>query len=163
MGRKSKNSILGKFINSLSSRRILYKLLLAFICIFVFYFIVYEAYNYVLRPINMNNIPLIKFENCNVKSKPQTDDGITFSNQNKLIYNNLKKKPVKNNKKEIMKQEYSYEEIFKILDDTKPTKKDINKKKEEVKKNHNTLKALKKPKNPVKAVKKSKNVFSVIE
>lgn len=171
--KKNKSTFINLF--KFSSIKILFlKLLIAFISIIIFYLIVYEAYNYVIRPVNMDNIPLVKYENNDYRQKPDAKDGIVFSNQNKMIYNSLNKnKTSKSNKaiKEHLNKEYSHDEIFKILENADNKENAYNKKtkKQNSQKNITPNKVTKNKeqrstvKQNIRNKKTSNNPFSIIE
>lgn len=55
-----------------------------------FSIICYTAYTYTVKPINMEQIPLIQKDEMPLRTKPDNPGGIVFSNQDKAIYNNLR-------------------------------------------------------------------------
>ena len=48
--------------------------------------VIYKAYNYYVKPIDLKNIPYIKNNKICDKIKFNENDGIIFSNQDKKVY-----------------------------------------------------------------------------
>lgn len=65
--------------------------LLFIISVGIFIFICNTAYKYTIKPIKIEQIPLIKKNQCTAKQEAKDGSGgITVSHQNKMIYNNFK-------------------------------------------------------------------------
>lgn len=75
---------------------------------------------YKSKPIDIKDLPLIKNTECS-KSKLEKDDGLIFYNQDKMVYNNITQKINQQNhsKYESMAEDFSYEEILRIVQDIK--------------------------------------------
>ncbi|WP_236870022.1 hypothetical protein [Candidatus Bandiella numerosa] len=92
--------------------------------------IIYKAYYYSRNPIDIEHIPLIKKDDRCIKRKFEQNDGLIFSNQDKLIYNSIKQKNEKiydsHSKSENITQDFSHKQIFDIVQDIKRDNMSIN-------------------------------------
>ena len=121
---KSKNPFFADHSKSL--RNFLLKAGFALMSVGIFIFVIYKAYKYALDPVNLENIPLVENTNKTVKKKFNRNDGLMFSNQDKVIYNDIAtgNKPKKNEKKGSKKisQDLLHQQIFDIVEDIKNPK-----------------------------------------
>lgn len=140
-------------------RRIIIKLLIIILSLSVFTLIIYKAYNYSIKPLDLKNIPYIKNRKCD-KIKFNENDGIIFSNQDKKVYDSLKQRNSYNQnlKSEKVIQDFSHKQIFDIVQEIK---------KDELKENQNNKsKRITKEKNTSNKIKKKKvntqSIFDVL-
>jgi histone acetyltransferase (RNA polymerase elongator complex component) len=87
-----------------------------------------------MRPVDVVNIPLIKNMHTCIKTKFTGNDGIIFSNQDKIIYNEMilkdKNKKREEKKPEEVAQDFSHQQILDIVKEIKNLKADENNKQE---------------------------------
>ena len=116
--KKRKNSFFAKHSKILKS--FVFKISLVIISIGIFILIIYKAYKYALDPIDLQNIPLIKSTNQSIKKGVNQNDGLVFSNQDKVVYNDItvSNKSTKKRPKKIS-QDFSHQQIFDIVQDIK--------------------------------------------
>jgi hypothetical protein len=104
-------------------RSIIIKLLVTVISLLIFMLVIYKAYNYYVKPIDLKNIPYIKNNKICDKIKFNENDGIIFSNQDKKVYDSLKQKKrdsyKQNLKSEKVIQDFSHKQIFDIVQEIK--------------------------------------------
>ena len=127
--KKDKNKIKTKKSRFYSSkitktlRSIIIKLLVIIISLLIFMLVIYKAYNYYVKPIDLKNIPYIKNNKKCDKIKFNENDGIIFSNQDKKVYDSLKQKKrdsyKQNLKSEKVIQDFSHKQIFDIVQEIK--------------------------------------------
>ena len=160
--RNRKKSFFASYAKSI--RDFILKLAFILINIGFFIFIIYKAYKYALDPVDLQNIPLIKYTNKPVKKKFNKNDGLIFLNQDKVIYNTIMKnsKSEKGKETEKILQDFSHQQIFDIVQDIKnvkntPRQMGQKSKKVDVKNNKKKIS----PKNIQKYGKR--NVFQVLD
>ncbi len=111
------------FSNGKALKQFIFKALFIIISIAIFFLVIYKAYYYSRNPIDIEHIPLIKKNDRCIKRKFEQNDGLIFSNQDKLIYNSIKQKNEKiydsHSKSENITQDFSHKQIFDIVQDIK--------------------------------------------
>lgn len=119
------------FSNRKAPKRFVFRALFIIACITIFFLIIYKAYNYAYNPVDIEHIPFIKKDDKCVKRKFEQNDGLIFSNQDKIVYNSIKQKGKKtnhsNSKSESVIQDFSHKQIFDIVQDIKKDSADIHK------------------------------------
>ena len=118
---KTKKSKSYFFKNSLSS--FIIKLLIIIISLSIFILVIYKAYNYSIKSIDLKKIPYIENNRSCDKREFDENDGLIFSNQDKKVYDSLKQKNKnsykKNSKSEKVTQDFSHKQIFDIVQEIK--------------------------------------------
>jgi hypothetical protein len=106
-------------------------ILFAFLPIGLFTSLTYFAYNYTVKPLDVGEIPFIKRDLTPLRIKPSNSGGIQFSNQDKMIYEQISDSPSKKEKlTQVNKakpsppptKKTSKESIFDVIDSAKNTK-----------------------------------------
>ncbi|MFQ3307722.1 MAG: hypothetical protein ACI8ZF_000986 [Candidatus Midichloriaceae bacterium] len=151
-----------KSTKSFFSHKIGIKIFIVLISICIFIYVLYKSYKYATEPVNIDAIPLISNEKICIKAKNDKNDGLIFSNQDKIVYDSLKKNSTTTKKKKESKkviEDFSHQQIFDIVKDIKGIKDDVSV-------NPNVKKNVKPKENSVNkklpkkaAIKKKKDVF----
>ena len=119
----AKKSFFHKYSSKLTN--LLLKLIVVLISLGALAYIVYKAYTYTIRPVDVKNIPVVQNTHQCVKKKFTGNDGLIFSNQDKIVYNEMILKDKNKNKQSIEKkseevsQDFSHQQIFDIVKDIK--------------------------------------------
>ena len=125
------------FSNRKTFKRFVFKALFVIVSMIIFCLVIYKAYNYAHNPVDIEYIPLIKKDNKCVKRKFEENDGLIFSNQDKIVYNSIKQRDKKTNhfnyKSESVIQDFSHKQIFDIVQDIKKDSADVHKNDKSVK------------------------------
>ncbi len=160
------------FSNHKAYKRFIFRALFVITSIIIFSFIIYKAYNYAHNPVDIEHVPLIRKDNQCVKRDFEQNDGLIFSNQDKIVYNSIKQKGKKtdypNSKSESIIQDFSHKQIFDIVQDIKKDSADVHKNTKSVKqkvfsketanKNNHQLNSS----NKKKSTAKIKSIFEVL-
>ena len=116
--KKSKSYFFKKSLNSF-----IIKLLMIIVSLSIFILVIYKAYNYSIKPIDLKNIPYIKNNRDCDKEEFDENDGLIFSNQDKKVYDTLKQKSKdsykQKSKSEKITQDFSHKQIFDIVQEIK--------------------------------------------
>jgi hypothetical protein len=109
------------FSNRKVFKRFIFRALFVIVSIIIFSLIIYKAYNYAHNPVDIEHVHLVKKDNKCVKRKFEQNDGLIFSNQDKIVYNSIKQKGKKINysNSESVIQDFSHKQIFDIVQDIK--------------------------------------------
>jgi hypothetical protein len=154
------------FSNRKIYKRFIFRALFVMVSISIFCLIIYKAYNYAHNPADIEHIPLIKKDNKCVKREFEENDGLIFSNQDKIVYNSIKQRDKKTNhsnyKSESVIQDFSHKQIFDIVQDIKKDSADVHENdksakqkifnKKKINKNNRKLNSSNKTKSNIKSI-----------
>jgi len=156
------------FNNRKTVKKFVFRALFVVVSMIIFCLIIYKAYNYAHNPVDIEHIPLIKKDNKCVKRKFEENDGLIFSNQDKIVYNSIEQSDKKvnhsNSKSESVIQDFSHKQIFDIVQDIKKDNADVYKNDKSAKQKNFNKKIINKNKRKLNfSNKKKSNIKSIFE